>query len=75
MYGMKTNAMTAVGIQRLPAAMLSVQPGKIQKLGMIVWWKPLIERAVPSAIPSRTTGKAQIRSKNREMIQSEAPPK
>ena len=39
------------------------------------WWKPLMLSAVPSAIPSRMTGKAQIRSKNREMIQSVAPPK
>ena len=72
---MNTNAMTPIGIQRLPAGMFIVQPGKIQKLGMIVWWKPLIESAVPSAIPSRMTGKAQIRSKNREMIQSGALPK
>ena len=64
MYGMKTKAITPIGIQRLPPEMLRPK-----------WWKPLIESAVPSAIPSRTTGKAQIRSKKREMIQSRIPPK
>jgi hypothetical protein len=59
MYGISTYEMTSVGIQRLPASML------IPK-----WWKPLIESAVPSAIASSSTGKAQIRSKKREMIQS-----
>ncbi len=46
-------------------------------LGMSIgpWWKPLIESAVPSAIPSRITGNAQIRSKKREMTQSRPPPK
>ena len=39
------------------------------------WWKPLIESALPSAIASRNTGNAQIRSKKRVMIQSTQPPK
>jgi hypothetical protein len=56
--------MTPVGIHRLEPERL------IPK-----WWKPLTARAVPSAIPSSTTGKAQIRSKKREMIQSVTPPK
>ena len=39
------------------------------------WWKPLIDSALPSAIASSSTGKAQIRSKERVMIQSAQPPK
>ena len=62
-YGMRTYEMTAVGIQRLPEWML-----------MPKWWKPLIDSAEPSAIASRITGKAQIRSKKRVMIQSSQPP-
>ena len=61
---MKTIEMTKVGIQRLEPERL------IPK-----WWNPSTASAVPSAIPSRITGNAQIRSKEREMIQSEAPPK
>ena len=38
------------------------------------WWKPLIDSAEPSAIASRITGNAQIRSKKREMTQSVEPP-
>jgi hypothetical protein len=34
----------------------------------------LIESAVPSAIANRRTGKAQIRSKKREISQSTQPP-
>ena len=64
MYGMKTNATTPIVIQRLEPERL------IPK-----WWKPLTDSAVPSAMPSRMTGKAQIRSKKREMTQSVAPPK
>jgi len=51
--------MTSVGIQRLPLSML------IPK-----WWNPLIESAVPSAIARSKTGKAQMRSKKREISQS-----
>ncbi len=39
------------------------------------WWNPFTERALPSAIASSSTGKAQIRSKPRVMIQSIQPPK
>ena len=39
-----------------------------------LWWKPLTDSAVPSAIASRITGNAQIRSKKREITQSVEPP-
>src|SRR5436190_5573792 len=62
-YGIRTYAITSVGIQRLPVSML-IGPQ----------WRPLIESAAPSAIARRITGKAQRRSKNREISQSPQPP-
>ena len=56
--------MIRVGIQRLPDSM-SIGP----------WWKPLIASAAPSAIPSRITGSAAIRSNARVITQSDQPPK
>src|SRR6185312_15220040 len=72
MYGMKTNAITNTVIQRLEPERL--RPMKVPKRWK-PWWRPFTSRAVPSAIASRMTGNAQMRSKKREMIQSTIPPK
>ena len=53
-YGISTYEITSVGIQRLPLSML-IGPQ----------WRPLIASAAPSAIASRITGNAQMRSKKR----------
>src|SRR3954462_11342542 len=62
-YGISTYEMTSVGIHRLPL-LTCIGPQLM----------PLIDNAEPSAIASRITGNAQIRSKKREMIQSGLPP-
>ena len=56
-----------MGIKRLPPETLTVKSPKFQ-------WTPLIARAEPSAIASRITGNAQIRSKKRVITQSSQPP-